>query len=389
MSHNVPNQSEISDMDRAAVKQRRASPLNYDMFDGEVLEEIAAQANTSAPHRWERLRVNLLRCREQVQPTYVTSDNNAMRFQFEHRIITLTAAVSGTIAVLLAIAQLTMMRLSQLNHDFIPPEGLLRSMEIGAVLVTSLAVITGLITAFQHKWLRERFKAERLRLVKFRFLIDPALWGSDSDAIAKRLRALEEEVARIARVKTTGLERWVEENLLPIDTTEESEYEVDSATLLAIKNYYIEKRLDVELDFFNTRGSIHAKQHRSLRRLPPMLFFLSIMFVLFHFAIDLFASPETQPTRMWLLMASPICIGLAAALPALGAGIRTYLAAHEPSRHAIRYLSAYNALKEVEKRLATAQETEVVFKGMQHSEEILALEHREWLLLMIDAEWFG
>ncbi len=120
-------------------------------------------------------------------------------------------------------------------------------------------------------------------------------------------------------------------------------------------------------------------------------------------------------------------------LPVLAAGIRTYLAAFEFSRNKSRFYAAHKALAETEKSLVqntfaavTAQPdgqvrhesvligsnfgqvivvaddsaTEAssvkpdanaypVLRDLAWCEHLLNAEHREWLRLMYDAEWFG
>ena len=120
-------------------------------------------------------------------------------------------------------------------------------------------------------------------------------------------------------------------------------------------------------------------------------------------------------------------------LPVLAAGIRTYLAAFEFSRNKSRFYAAHKALSDTEKSLvqntfaavtaepygqrrpesvligpnfgqvivvadndavdANSAKADAnaypVLRDLAWCEHLLNAEHREWLRLMYDAEWFG
>jgi len=73
------------------------------------------------------------------------------------------AAVVGTLAVVVAIAELA------LGTEW-------TVVEIFATVFAGTAVLLGLFAAFQRAWLLNRYKAERLRALKFAYLIEPATW---------------------------------------------------------------------------------------------------------------------------------------------------------------------------------------------------------------------
>ena len=104
-------------------------------------------------------------CREIIEPQYVVCDRDALRHQRFHRYLTLIAGVAGTLAVLMAI-----FRLSKLGPGTWPAE-----LEFGAAAIAFLAVCAGLLAKSQRRWLLQRHKAEQLQMLKFQFLISPAL----------------------------------------------------------------------------------------------------------------------------------------------------------------------------------------------------------------------
>jgi hypothetical protein len=111
-----------------------------------------------------------------------------------------------------------------------------------------------------------------------------------------------------------------------------------------------------------------------------MLFYLSVAFALSHFVFDLFES-----LHVWSLL----LITLAAALPVVGAGIRTFRTAYEFARNTIRFRAKRDALTHLEEKLQKETEPEEIFRDLWRCEQVMKAEHREWLSLMIEAEWFG
>jgi len=103
---------------------------------------------------------------------------------------------------------------------------------------------------------------------------------------------------------------------------------------------------------------------------------------------------------------------LAALLPAAAAGVRTWRSAFEFSRNKGRFEAAHQALQDLERRLVDegfaasgkptgqasapgegkdVEETDAypILRDLSWCEHILESEHREWLRLMFETEWFG
>jgi hypothetical protein len=119
--------------------------------------------------RWPLLSDALEICERTVNKVYQAADEEAQHYQRNHKIITALAAIFGTAAVLLAIVQLS---------SFVPGRWSVPS-EFVAALIALFAVILGLVASFQRRYLLERHKAERYRLVKFAFLTDSDLWRAN------------------------------------------------------------------------------------------------------------------------------------------------------------------------------------------------------------------
>ena len=106
---------------------------------------------------------------------------------------------------------------------------------------------------------------------------------------------------------------------------------------------------------------------------------MSVAFALLDVAFEVTGRRETS--RVFLV--------LAVALPVVAAGIRTWRAAHEFGRNMSRFEAKRSALEELARSLGETRSPEAVFHLLWQSEQILEADHREWLRLMLEAEWFG
>jgi hypothetical protein len=80
---------------------------------------------------------------------------------------------------------------------------------------------------------------------------------------------------------------------------------------------------------------------------------------------------------------------VAATLPVCGAGIRAIRGVLEYGRNASRYEATHNVLVKLSERLREAKDAAGVFREIGFCEQILEADLREWLRLMVEAEWFG
>ena len=114
-------------------------------------------------------------CRDVVQDPFEAADSRAISLQRYHRFLTIAAAFTGTAAVIFAILQLGYPTLGGAR---------IGELELVAAGAAGLAVVLGLFAEFQSNWLLKRHVAERLRLAKFAYLIDPRAWSGDPCSIA-------------------------------------------------------------------------------------------------------------------------------------------------------------------------------------------------------------
>ena len=137
--------------------------------------------------------------------------------------------------------------------------------------------------------------------------------------------------------------------------------------------------------------------------MPPGAFFASIVAALLHFSVDFaekiahgaashpdeevvlagVASTTSAPSLSLLL------VMLAAALPVIGTGVRTYRLANELGRNVLRFkASAANLDQILGSAEGRTQQAELLV-DLHQAEQLLEIEHREWLRLMLEAEWYG
>jgi hypothetical protein len=347
--------------------------------------------------RWPLLYDALETCERGVNKVYQTADAEAQHFQRNHRIITALAAVCGTAAVLLAIVQLA---------SFVPGRWPM-SAEFAVALIALFAVILGLVASFQRRYLLERHKAERYRLVKFAFLTDPVAWCGDAVQAARRVEQLNQAVVEIAALTRHALDVWVVRDDVPnIPGTSRTA----NATLSSLVEYYLMKRLNHQIAYFARAGRERGWQYYT-QHLPALCFFVSVLLALAHFALAVYEQEgvhELSPSQIDAQGGSygpapgqhaaqtqghsfigELLIVLAACLPVLGAGIRTLHTASEGRRNAIRFQAKYYTLEKLREELQGVSDADTAFRLLWQCERLMDNEHREWLRLMIEAEWFG
>jgi hypothetical protein len=341
-------------------------PLGDDMVDGD--EELPSHS---------ALRPAIQLATATLLPCYHNADQRAKKQQTWHRGMAALAAILGTLAVLLAILQL-----SHLIPGPIPA-----GVEITAVIISGAAVVFGVLVSFQRHWLLERHKAERCRLLKFRFVIDPAFWCTDADGQERRRAQLRSDTESIGNLTAHGLEDWLRIDFMTESPALKGNCAAESETLRAIVDYYRKKRLSFQMRFFDHRLTQYQARQRLTWRFPPWFFFGSVIAALAHFIVDVVKHGEAGTLSVILIL-------LSAGLPALGAGVRTYRSTYEFARNAMRYEAKLLALRRLDESLAveiaqTPFDTRRIFHDLWCCEQVLEFEHREWLRLMIEAEWYG
>jgi hypothetical protein len=325
----------------------------------------------------------LLALNEILLPVYMQADREALEHQRAHRRLTIISVLAGTIAVVLAITQLAVVRLSAVVAEQVV---WVKGGELLAVILGLLSVSLGIIASTQNSWLRERHKAERCRLLKFRFLAHRALWCQGMGGIEVWRHELQCEIEQIQAIDRKKVKAWADVDKPPHAPLPISTCALSPAALRALMGYYTAKRLTLQSAYFHERSMHYEGRDRKLRLLPAACFFLSVSFVLLHSLMDLLSKGDTRSHffSIWL-------VWLAACLPVLGGGVRTYRSAHEFARSASLFHAKHHNLEDLKKELehADTNNPDDIMHLIWKCEDYLEREHREWLWLMLEAEWFG
>ena len=259
-------------------------------------------------------------------------------------------------------------------------------------------VLYALITGKQEHWLNERFKAERLRLLKFKVLIDPRLWlakpqaPDQSDPLALWRGRIETGRQQIANQPEKLLDALMVSDALPDLPATKDSAAVDASTLERLLDYYRRKRLDYQLAYFAAK----TKKKQSLvdnNLLSPIFYFAGVAMSLCNLVLE-FATKGVENQR--IRETSALLVGGSFALPLIWSGLRTRRSAHEVSRNLARSHARLAALSEIRDCLNEATsgpraewDRPMIFGYLYTCENILASDQHEWIRLMREAEWYG
>ncbi|MFN7942856.1 MAG: hypothetical protein U0X73_14805 [Thermoanaerobaculia bacterium] len=321
----------------------------------------------------------------------------ARRAQRRHRLLVGTVTLAGGVALVLAILQLGAGAIARLATGEPDPDIERRMLELwpaeaALALLAGVAVLLGSgISRTHHRWLAARLAAERIHASRFAFLVDPRAWSGARDAAD-----LAREADRIAAEPAGhALEAWGRAVALPLlpELTPEEIRSLGRAELTELCAHYDAHRLRDQIDYFSRRGEGLTIRDALTRRFAPTFFLLSVGAALLHGAIDAgerFAGAEPRAAAAaWLAGA----LLAAALLPAIGAAVRNLRGAWEFRRNALRYAAVAQGLSKlqgrIESEVAAGADAARIFRDLALAESLLEGESREWLRLMIEAEWWG
>jgi hypothetical protein len=351
-------------------------------------------------------------------------DDLAIRFQRNHHRITYAAALLATLAVAAAIIGLSYYPdksgIPQPPAFWLPSKAALEWLELVFASFAVGVVFWGWRSHYRDRWLLYRHQAESCRLLRYAFLIRPAVWrdgeGPAQQWIEPRLQEISDTSLKAAVVRAS-----------PHGPFEGIRSQLPQALLRDLTEYYLARRLNPQKEYLANRVQRNEFSDR-IRRYVFVFFFGSIFAVVCKSGVRLLFRNE----RWELFLAL-----LAALLPAAAAGVRTWRSAFEFSRNKARFEAAHAALRDLEGRLVsegytaaegqehgatgrrvTVREAQLltqtqfsrvsirteepasegsgqevdayeILRDLAWCEHILETEHREWLRLMYETEWFG
>jgi len=139
------------------------------------------------------------------------------------------------------------------------------------------------------------------------------------------------------------------------------------------------------MNYLAETARICEERHLDKRNSFLILFAASVCLVFVHAVLEIVPHSTIAETM------SLIFVALGVVLPAIATGLRTKHFADELARNASRYKAKRHSLQELQERLSRAVETRdgrAVLREMSFCEQVLELDQREWLRLMIEAEWY-
>ncbi|HET8922122.1 MAG TPA: hypothetical protein VFN26_03895 [Candidatus Acidoferrum sp.] len=335
-------------------------------------------------NRWPFLRHVMGEYRDVLVETYLDSDRTSLAAQARHKRWVLCAAFLATLAVSLAILQLAGLRVRGIVW-----------LEVMSVVLAALTFWLGYKS--RREWLKERHKAEQCRFLKFRSLISPEVHAEGNLPAEVCTRQFSREIETLKTITYEDVGEWLVEDELPSPPGRIVGRSLED--LAQLRGYYREKRLEFQAAYFKRQSERNVKGDQQWRRVPAWLFVGSVICVGLHSVI------ESTPLNAYALRFVPrlVCdvplfllsfIALAALLPVFGSGIRTWRSSREATRNMSRFRAKYVALRNISQRLAGNRikddtEAEAILRDIWCSEQIMESEHREWLRLMMEAEWMG
>jgi hypothetical protein len=355
-----------------------------DMNDKREIDFYLSQAlngeSTSQP-LLERLTLT----QEIIHPVFRAADKAALEYQKKYETASLRSVVAGGITVFFGLLQLAnvvggfvevLLPLPLANVVGGIVGALLPYLELAAAVVTIYYIWIASVDRYKEKWLLARYKAEKLRLLKFRFLSTPSFWHEQTDDVAAEMTASVDEIQASTYV---ALEDWVSRSLTPeIPSTYEPESMPPSWPEFVA--YYCAKRLHPQMQYLERQESVLERKERRSAAWGTTFFFSSVAFVMAHALLHVGGAKENWTRGL---------IAAAAALPMAAAAVRTYRSAREFGRNANRHMATRSTLQELSTRLHLSRSLIDTYHDIHSCERVLEIDTREWLRLMKEAEWFG
>ncbi|HTR03709.1 MAG TPA: hypothetical protein VMN82_10975 [Thermoanaerobaculia bacterium] len=337
-------------------------------------------------------------------------DREALKLQRRHRFVTFAVALAGVLLLLLGIVALgeadwtddTRLGgpLGWAARKVLP--ALRGSSEVPWVeSLLVLAIFLGVLGTLgqRSRWLSSRYRAERLRSLRFQVLIRPEFWKGTAATTSDCEEEIRRELEEIEDIEPDGLKTIAEREEATSVPAVEDTAGTASALLPLLARYYLDHRLMDQVNYFKKLVRKHTDSEGSgclSRILGPFAFFASIGFVVCHLVVDWAKGAEERDSAKWLILhhGDALALFFSAAIPAVMIGVRTWRGANESARNAARSKAKLGVL---EKRATALRDfskslepdPRAVFGTLALTENLLRNELQDWLRLMREAEWYG
>jgi hypothetical protein len=374
-----------------------------DMNDAAELKEYQALIDQGHHAKYRPLFNALSLVQNTIYQPFFRCDKDALHQQKCYQLISIAAVVGGALTILIAIFEFI----------FRSREVPLTWTEAVVAAITLLLIGIGQGFQFKEEWLTARYKAENLRLLKFRTLTDSRLWCPPFDMTLLR-EELEDEVRRLEAHNYEKAKAWASQGVHPRICAPPCETPCEDA-LHELIDYYRPKRLHSQTEYLSQKAKKSEAKGAWTARVVRWLFFISFAFVLTHLVLQIHAQFETHEAQEVTAQAAKehgtdahlvglqtsqttsaddalftmILIGLAAALPVAAAGFRSYRGSREFERNALRHQATRDSLEELERQLRTSSNLNDKFRLLGFCELVLEMDCREFMRLLCEVEWYG
>ena len=246
-----------------------------------------------------------------------------------------------------------------------------------AGLAALAALAWSSIASISRKSLLELHRAERCRLLKYRFLVDPSVWTRRGGESSDRRDRFRREAGEIAAMTGDRVSEWASRDTVAFAPTLPVGSGIDSHTVHTLVDYYQERRLNPRLDELG-RAIGRAPSGNPLWKASSALFFAAVALAAAHLLLQLPLLAPSSASRVPRETSSSAAAALAIFLPALAMALRLSPGrAGLPNRASVA--GAHHALSELSGRLQKASGAEAIFRELGFCEDVLETHHREWL----------
>lgn len=307
--------------------------------------------------------------------SYKLWDTAATHFRKKYLLSSLWCTICVVVAIVLAVYQVA--GYPTWGGMTIP------LLELSLVGIASVLVLRD----FQHKWkdnwLLNRWRAEQMRALKFRTLLDRGLWQERS--VTDVEAQLANEVRTLSMAASDHLPTVLESFELPAigSTTLSGNRDLDEA----ICGYYFRERLVSQARHATAKAHQHEKKDVQTKIYGTILFFAVLAFVFSHVLIDLVlhekqgerkapqavaaAEKDTKPSHLPEQISKILAV-LAALVPAFGATLHIYRSGRESGRNHLRMKALCRRLGSIRMELERPSSLEQHLRMMAQCETALA-----------------
>lgn len=328
------------------------------------------------------LRDGLKHLETDLLPLWRDADASAKKYLFRHRCLAKTTILCGTSSIVFAIVQMAVSDQMLSLHSFAV------ALEVLAVVAGATAVLIGVLTKGDRKWLCERNRAERLRVLKFKSLGWEELLDRNLTAWKNRLnRAL---VHLRKPLSEKDVQEWNKREHTNPELPAVKNGSDWNRTLASLEFYYRIKRLSFQIHYFEKRSEQHHAASRPWRHLSVPVFLISTACIFLHFITGWIlhgSSHLPESTARFLEIVEPSSLTFGIIVPVLGLGARVWLGAFEPHRSANLFACKCRTVRSLLRRMTVTKNREGLSEQIAEAEWFLENEHREWLRLMFETEW--